>query len=572
MRLLNAETIRLEEFTDTVPKYSILSHTWGKDEVSFKEIHRLRAKLMAGYRKIKECCKQTLQDGLKYTWIDTCCINKSSSAELSEAINSMFAWYKGSEICYAYLGDVVRGFKQVDGSVFLTYTPDRSPSRWYTRGWTLQELLAPSKVIFYNRSWKEIGTKQSLHVEISAITGIDRLNIIHFGWKPASIAQKMSWAAKRQTTREEDMAYSLLGLFDIQMPLLYGEGRNSFRRLQEELIKTSMDRSIFAWVLPRHDLKDHSTAGARMLQNMLQDRPWGILADSPACFAECGSISSNSVAENRSREAYAITNAGLRITIPIIKIEPNRPLSWIRVWPQEPETLLSEHGSSGRVIALLDCFTGPSEQNAAIAIILDRNKQRDPCFRRFHNRTLLHVDLTAAPRPQQEEIIVSIERIPATLPITYHGCRAQVFIHHEILIQGYQLFSGNHSRIQNTSPGFQMCLSGAATAAFDLKIRGQRCVMFFNGDSHSLSSPRGDRWICLGERTICCTIIGLPLDTSIEDARMRLSHFSRAADRTPGRDRIQFPLGNGLAVFISWFDVVHIEVERTLIYIECGPQ
>ena len=145
--------------------------------------------------------------------VDTCCIDKSSSAELTESINSMYRWYQEAAICYAYLFDVQSG----DMSSL-------SRSAWLTRGWTLQELIAPARVEFYSSTWDNLRTKASLKKEISAVTGID-VEVLE-GADPDrfSVTKRMSWASKRTTTRVEDRAYSLLGLFGVNMPMLYGEG------------------------------------------------------------------------------------------------------------------------------------------------------------------------------------------------------------------------------------------------------------------------------------------------------------------------------------------------------------
>ena len=205
-------------------------------------------------------------NGLEYIWIDTCCIDKSSSAELSEAINSMFAWYANSTVCYAYISD----FEFADPN-WLS-----SSNRWFTRGWTLQELIAPFAVEFYNKHWLSFGSRESLKSELLLITGIDE---VVFAWHPPfqcpvgppdgepgcelcradlaemldsfSVATRMSWTAQRTTTRLEDAAYSLLGLFDVNMPLLYGEGQNDFQRLQHEIIRKSTDQSILTFTVKR---------------------------------------------------------------------------------------------------------------------------------------------------------------------------------------------------------------------------------------------------------------------------------------------------------------------------------
>ncbi|KAF1849254.1 HET-domain-containing protein [Cucurbitaria berberidis CBS 394.84] len=250
MRLINCTTLQLEEFCGSnIPAYAILSHTWGTDEVSLGDftLDQAAARTKEGYRKIAFTCQQALQDGLNYAWVDTCCIDKTSSAELSEAINSMFAWYKRSTTCYAYLTDVLEA--DVD-----TNFPH---SRWHSRGWTLQELIAPRVVRFYDRDWNGLGTKEEHADWISEITSIDK-GVLRVRWNYFNsevelssfcVAKRMLWASHRETTREEDMAYCLLGIFDINMPLLYGEGSRAFIRLQEEITKKLDDDSILAWHL-----------------------------------------------------------------------------------------------------------------------------------------------------------------------------------------------------------------------------------------------------------------------------------------------------------------------------------
>lgn len=246
MRLLYASTITLRSFPPkSIPPYAILSHTWGaeEDEVTLQELGKLSAFEKPGYSKIEGACKHALKDGLDYIWIDTCCIDKTSSSELSEAINSMFRWYEDARICYAYLSDLsVRDITSKGD-----FRKNFRACKWFTRGWTLQELLAPPLVGFYTREWHVLGSKTTLSAHISSITRID-INALN-GTRLSSytIAQRMSWASKRVTTRPEDVAYCLLGIFGINMPLLYGEGDKAFLRLQEEIIKTSDDHSIFAW-------------------------------------------------------------------------------------------------------------------------------------------------------------------------------------------------------------------------------------------------------------------------------------------------------------------------------------
>lgn len=204
MRLLNTKSLRFEEFfANQVPQYAILSHRWGDDEVTFQDLRKGRKRDSQGYAKIKQCCCLADERGFHWVWIDTCCIDKKSSAELSEAINSMYHWYHGAGECYAYLADVVWDFQNVGAS-----KKNFMESKWFARGWTLQELLAPSTIIFLDGHWRAFGTRGMLSAEISAATGItqEHLDV----WSGACIATKMSWVSRRVTSRVEDLAYCML--------------------------------------------------------------------------------------------------------------------------------------------------------------------------------------------------------------------------------------------------------------------------------------------------------------------------------------------------------------------------
>lgn len=225
-----------------IPQYAILSHTWIADheEVTFKDIIKGKGKTKIGYQKLHFIAKQAAADGLKYFWVDTCCIDKASSAELQEAINSMFRWYQKSAKCYVYLSDVSSVSISAGGLSFSLSEPWKLAflqSKWFTRGWTLQELLAPQSVQFFSAEGGLLGDKLSLWSDIEMITKIP-LDILQGSYAyllAYDVSKRLSWAADRKTTREEDAAYSLLGLFDLHMPLLYGEGRTkAFMRLHRE--------------------------------------------------------------------------------------------------------------------------------------------------------------------------------------------------------------------------------------------------------------------------------------------------------------------------------------------------
>lgn len=326
MRLLNSSTFQLQDFTpDQIPVYAILSHTWGREEVLFVDFGNDNSiEHKTGYKKIKYACAQAAKSGLGYVGIDTCCIDKRSSAELSEVINSMFKWYQRAEICYAYLADV-------PADVDATMTSSAfANSRWFTRGWTLQELLAAAELVFFSADWIPLGTKSTLPTILSHITGIDvgiLIGVIDV--TSASVAERMSWASRRATTRVEDIAYCLMGLFAVNMPMLYGEGERAFIRLQEEIMKHSDDQSLFAWTYPMAP----------------PDFYFGLLADSPARFVGSGNITPCREIEPRS--PFLMGNQGLCIDLRLTHIQ------------------------NDIYIAALDCIT-PPDYTRCCAIYLKR--------------------------------------------------------------------------------------------------------------------------------------------------------------------------------------------------------
>jgi Heterokaryon incompatibility protein (HET) len=216
-----------------IPEYAILSHTWGADteEVTYKDVIDSTGKDKIGYEKIQFCGEQARHDGLKYFWVDTCCIDKSNSIELQRSINSMFRWYRDSARCYVFLADVPQEHELPWKSAFRG-------SRWFERSWTLQELIAPKSVEFFSKYYKFLGDKKSLERQICEITRIPSDALRGIPLPTFSVTERMSWAETRKATYEEDMVYSLLGIFDVYMSLIYGEGRdNARRRLREAIDK-----------------------------------------------------------------------------------------------------------------------------------------------------------------------------------------------------------------------------------------------------------------------------------------------------------------------------------------------
>ncbi|KAI6137291.1 heterokaryon incompatibility protein-domain-containing protein [Pisolithus sp. B1] len=271
----------IQELGDKTVRYAILSHRWEDgSEVTYEEmiglmkmdeLKKKEVRDRSGYTKIIKCCEQAIKDDYEWLWIDTCCIDKRSSAELSEAINSMYRWYQDAQVCYAYLNDVTEPTFPTERNG-RTYDKSGGWPEWFMRGWTLQELIAPKRLEFFNKDWAPIGNKQHLAPVLEVITIIPR-GVLSDGpvGKRLSVARVMSWAADRRTTRVEDRAYSLMGLFEVNMPMVYGEGKKAFQRLQLEIIRRSSDHSIFAWCL-------------------LKPRTGSFLADDPSDFRCYGHI------------------------------------------------------------------------------------------------------------------------------------------------------------------------------------------------------------------------------------------------------------------------------------------
>ena len=346
----------LEFGDDEVTKYAMLSHRWIGQEVDYTEIielakmakgERNKIRERDGYQKILQSCKQAKMDEYEWLWVDTCCIDKRSSAELSEAINSMYRWYENSGICYVYLHDLPgSSFPIADD--YEMYPKSSGWPEWFSRGWTLQEMIAPRDVRFFNRDWHFIGDKR---VHSSVLENITRVpqEVLKEGLSSdrPCVAQIMSWAANRTTTRVEDKAYSLMGLLDVNMPMLYGEGKKAFHRLQLEIIRSSNDQSIFAWSC-----------------NDTKLRTGSILADDPSFFEGCDRM------ELMDRDDFI---ESLRRDIPeeqLPWIEDDRFGSFpitnrgIQIW-----LYLRPHVGSDSVFrALLPCRSRPS--GPPVAIIL----------------------------------------------------------------------------------------------------------------------------------------------------------------------------------------------------------
>ncbi|TQS33157.1 hypothetical protein Golomagni_06507, partial [Golovinomyces magnicellulatus] len=323
MRLINVTSLDIEEFFgDDIPEYAILSHTWGPQEVTLQEWSRRQEPSVsskAGCQKILSACRLASAHDLKYVWIDTNCIDKTSSAELSEAINSMFDWYRDAQICFVHLQDIIF---DPDSAVSTTNLTELfQSSRWFSRGWTLQELLAPKCLRFYDKNWTHITDKKLCLEALSVVTSIpipilqSQVNI-----RGASTAQRMSWLSRRKTTRREDMAYCMFGIFGVNLPLLYGEGHKAFTRLQEELIRSSYDHTIFCWEWPEQIVRPE----------------WiPVFAPCAAAFANSAKyIQRPSTGVGKVPAEYSLSNVGLRIQLPVLCSSPVTCYAILNVYMQ----------------------------------------------------------------------------------------------------------------------------------------------------------------------------------------------------------------------------------------------
>jgi hypothetical protein len=251
MRLLKASSsggFELVSFPDdNLPRYAILSHTWTTgQEVTYGELVAGTSRSKAGLGKIKFCVDRAAHDDIDYCWVDTCCIDKSDSAELSTAINSMFRYYQRANKCYVYLSDVSVPEEVTDAQAFrITWETAFRQSRWFTRGWTLQELLAPSIVEFFSKNGKLLGSKKSLEQDIHDITKLPLEVLRGQNFSTFSIEERLSWTVRRTTTLKEDKVYCLLGIFGVFLPLIYGEGETyAMDRLRDEIARRQEGRGI----------------------------------------------------------------------------------------------------------------------------------------------------------------------------------------------------------------------------------------------------------------------------------------------------------------------------------------
>lgn len=391
MRLLNSRTagfICVDEPRHV--SYAILSHVWARPdeeapaEQTFIDISKIqrswrRKKWFSNFsasshlasntkgnsdviparvsEKIRRTCAVAREHGYDNVWIDSCCIDQSSSSELSEAINSMYQWYHHARVCYAYLADVHdEDDPRARDSQFRR-------SRWFTRGWTLQELIAPQVLVFLSKGWRVLGTKAMLAAVIEEVTGIDSAILTHHvSLDTVSVAKRISWASRRHTTREEDEAYSLMGILNVHMPTIYGEGRFAFIRLQEEVLKQTSDQTLFAWGPSLRDnvkLEDDSPTDLPYMweeSEAIWESPYmrNLFALSPRDFLSSGSITTlprptflEKLHLTPPLPQYHVTGHGIHTTVPLLTGRSYRSGEVVHL------AILACQDEAGRLLALI---------------------------------------------------------------------------------------------------------------------------------------------------------------------------------------------------------------------------
>ncbi|XPT00388.1 hypothetical protein M3J09_009542 [Ascochyta lentis] len=365
MNLLKTDTYEVVRASGSTPRYAILSHRWESEEITFDIMKTIKpsamrspsfssipASLRASAAKIRGACAIAQQQGFGHIWIDTCCIDKTKSEELRYALNMMFKWYQNAAVCYTYFNDIT--FSAPNERMFMSDRNDRrgQASEWFERGWTLQELLAPREMQFYDKRWKFMGTRGELAKLVGRVSGIspEYLNRTR-DLNDASCAMKMSWMAGRVTQKVEDVAYSLIGLFDIHLDPIYGEGTRSFIRLQEAIMTEfgRFDESLFAWERPQGSMLRCFQSEPRV--HVFEHNKWGLLAPSPDCFKRSGNIFvKKDLIKMRPAGGFRRSHQGIFFTLPAKEVnrtfggprgEINLPLNCWRIGSNRaPETIV----------------------------------------------------------------------------------------------------------------------------------------------------------------------------------------------------------------------------------------
>jgi hypothetical protein len=423
MRLLNTTTNELKEFPEgDVPDYAILSHTWGDNEVTATDLaDGLYSGKEAYWRKINAACKQALADQLEWLWADTCCFPRDNSAERGAAINLVFGWYRDARVCYVYLSDVPSRPGAGHGVEEETEDPEAPGSafrrsRWFSRGWTLMELLAPPEVRYYSSSWGFLGSYETLGLVSRETAGIpaateSREQML----QSASVATVMSWASGRHTTLPEDKAYCLLGLLGVSMPIIYGEGEEqAFIRLQRRLLQRQDDHSILAWGYGSTDRNDEEDATTLC---------GGFLAKSLAGLAGCGNLHPCQAWKVKGPAFVGFTGEGVRMRLPLVILTTG-------IWTAPQSTLY----------AILNCCVDRDPSKLiAIPLRIDTHRKSDCVYERsgapivvsrealsYATLRVIHLRTNRQPSPQLEDIQTHASfsfKVASDLPQTIIGLR-----------------------------------------------------------------------------------------------------------------------------------------------------
>ncbi|KAI0366491.1 HET-domain-containing protein [Pilatotrama ljubarskyi] len=401
MWLLTTNRAELLELAEPPKEYAILSHVWRRKEQTFEAVRAIARRCASSGEnprdlvadKIRKCCQWAEAHGFKLLWIDTCCINKASSAELSEAINSMYMWYAQATVCYAYLHDTDDGENPSDLSSSFR------ASRWFTRGWTLQELIAPRDVVFLSMNWQPLASKMTIAKLLEEITGIDAAVLRgQRSLDEISVARRMSWASMRETSRLEDQAYSLMGIFGVNLPTIYGEGSEAFIRLQEEIMRRSPDRSLLAWG-PQRPLSEVVVAYRSSIfptpQGVTYIQQSCLLARSPGDFRNVANIVSVAVEDLASafdisaeRSPLTVSSYGARTMFPLIRFANHCTLALLPC---------QQHGAYVALVLRFQGTNGPWAIGTRVHMAETRVARRRPSSDHPETRTGIVTDTQVHP-------------------------------------------------------------------------------------------------------------------------------------------------------------------------------
>ncbi|KAF9226934.1 hypothetical protein BS17DRAFT_776366 [Gyrodon lividus] len=397
----------LKEFVRSKVRYAILSHRWfGVGEPTFQQIMNGTALSGPAYEKLMMFCEKARGYGCELVWSDTCCIDKTSSAELDESIRSMFRWYRESYICIAYLHNTSK-------------LEELGDDEWFTRGWTLQELLAPKQIKFYMKGWTPLTNDSNdkrdradaLMMTISKITRISLVDLCYFepGMWGFSLRQRLSWASHRKTARIEDMAYSLIGIFDVSLTIAYGEGRRAFLRLLQAIIDSNDSWEVFAWAGDPSPYNSALAGGPECYPKFSnEDGIYGL-----AWIGDMDTITRQYTAGDK---LFALTNHGLRIKVVWRKVwkavsDPNDASHFtlsasslqdmaVEVMSSDSDLHAMHHYEwaapyAGLVIGILDYDKGGkiSDDKSYTAFLLHHTKDTTEVYEKVATRDIINVRL-----------------------------------------------------------------------------------------------------------------------------------------------------------------------------------